>query len=78
MKRFLPCFVFVSVIAALAHGGGNGKAPKLDGAWTATAAIIDGDKLPDAEVAKTKLVVTFKDGKYTASMFNKEAGKDKE
>ena len=77
MKTLFAC-VTILTGATIITAGGAGKAPKLDGAWTATAAIIDGNKLPEDEVAKTKLVVTFKDGKYSASMFNKDAGKEKE
>ena len=77
MKKILSCIICLAVASAFTTAGGD-KTPKLDGAWTATAAIIDGNKLPEDEVAKTKLVVTFKDGKYTASMFNKDAGKEKE
>ena len=74
MQRFfatIVCFSLCAVMATAQAGKGKGGL-KVDGTWTATSAAFDGKKLPDEVIAKIMAVLTFKDGKYTASTMGKE------
>jgi uncharacterized protein (TIGR03067 family) len=72
MKKLFACIVCFSLSALIAAAGNTKGAPKLDGSWAGIAAIVDGKKLPDDEVAKAMLVVTIKDGKYAVSVMGKQ------
>jgi len=72
MKKLFAGVVCFSLSALMAVAGDAGKAPKVEGVWNVTGGSSDGKKIPQEVVDKLMLVVTFKDGKYTASVMGKQ------
>jgi uncharacterized protein (TIGR03067 family) len=70
MKRLFACIVCIG-LTAFVGAAQEGKGT-IEGTWTGIAAIVDGKKIPDADVAKKMIVLTIKDGKYTVTVMGKQ------
>jgi uncharacterized protein (TIGR03067 family) len=66
MKKLFACVVVFSLSVLLAVAQDEKKAaPKIEGSWTQTGGILQGEKLPAEIFDEVKTVLTFKDGKYS-------------
>lgn len=73
MKKLLSCVACCVLSVLIANAGDAGKALKIEGTWTVTAITKDGRK-DASDFEKDKMVLTFKDGKYTVAVNGKETG----
>ena len=74
MRKLFAGIVCFSLCAVMASAGGGKGGLKLDGAWTATASIIDGKTVTYESQKRPPFVVTIKENKYTVSIMGKEVG----
>jgi uncharacterized protein (TIGR03067 family) len=72
MRSLIASITVFAAIAAVASAGGE-KGAKIEGTWQATGAISRGKKVPQEEIQKAMVVVTFKDGKYSVNIGGMEA-----
>ncbi len=73
MRKLLACIACFSMCTLLATARGTEKGSvKIEGTWAATGGILEGKKVPDDEVAKEKLVMILKAGKYEITAMGKQ------
>jgi len=78
MSKVFPVLgIAVALLAVTASGQDPPKKPhKIEGSWLAVASSRDGKAVPEEDIAKLQLVVTFTEGKYKVTIKDKD--KDRE
>lgn len=72
MKKFAISVACFGLCCLIAVAGGAKDGGKIEGKWNATGGSSDGKKIPQEIIDKIMLVVTFKDGKYSVTVGDKQ------
>jgi uncharacterized protein (TIGR03067 family) len=74
MKKLSATMVGLTLAVLVTVAAGTAlAADKIEGTWIGTGGIVNGEKVPEADVTKLMVTAVFKDGKYSVSIQGRQA-----